>query len=393
MKTLMSDLQQDRLVSLDVFRGITMAGMVLVNNPGDWSYVYSPMRHAVWHGWTATDLVFPFFLFIVGVSMVFSIEKGSRSGLSKSSMVRKAIRRSAILFGLGLALHLVPTETPEGYNWFTDTFLHVRIMGVLQRIALVYLIASVLVLYCSEKARTAWALGFIAVYWLAMRFVPFPVVQDGFTITHIGSYEQEINLAAYVDNAILHGHTYLKGSVFHHDPEGILSTLPAIVTSLIGVQTGVVLMRKGSEFQKALQLFFAGTCGTILGLILDWFFPINKPLWTPSYVVLTAGLALIGLGMCYYLVEIRKTGSWVKPFVIFGTNAITLYVCSELVARLILLIKVDNQGTSLKSWFVDHLYLPVFGNLNGSLAFAIAYLLAMFAVILVLYRNRILIRV
>jgi len=389
----MTGLQQDRFISLDVFRGITIAGMVLVNNPGDWSYVYAPMRHAEWHGWTLTDLVFPFFLFIVGVSMVFSIQKGLRNALTRESMVIKAIRRSAILFGLGIALYLVPTNIPEGYSWFRDTLLQVRIMGVLQRIALVYFIVSLLVLYFDQKGRIIWALGLLAVYWLAMRFVPVPVVQDGVATTHIGSYEREINLAAFVDNALLYGHTYLKGSFFHHDPEGILSTLPAIVTALIGVETGMMLRTKVSEFQKASLLFFAGSCGILLGLVLDSFFPINKSLWSPSYVILTGGLGLTALGMCYYLVEIKGIRFLVKPFVVLGTNAITLYVCSELIARLILLISVDVQGTSVKSWLFDRVYLPALGHLNGSLAFAIAYLLVMFGFVSILYRNRILIRV
>lgn len=389
----MSDLQQDRFISLDVFRGVTIAGMVLVNNPGDWSYVYAPMRHAEWHGWTLTDLVFPFFLFIVGVSMAFSIQKGLRNELSRESMMLKAIRRSAILFGLGIALHLVPTNIPEGYSWFRDTFLQVRIMGVLQRIALVYFIASLLVLYFDRKGRIVWGVGLLAVYWLAMRFVPVTIVQDGIATTYVGSYEREINLAAFVDNALLYGHTYLKGSIFHHDPEGFLSTLPAIVTALIGVETGMFLRTKVSEFQKASVLFFTGSCGTILGLVLDSFFPINKSLWSPSYVILTGGLALTVLGICYYLVEIKGIKFPVKPFVVLGTNAITLYVCSEVVARLILLIRVDVQGTSVKSWLFDHVYLPALGHLNGSLAFAIAYLLVMFGFVSILYRNRILIRV
>src|SRR5262245_17284470 len=197
----------DRLTALDVLRGITIAGMVLVNNPGDWSFVYGPLRHAEWSGWTPTDLVFPFFLFIVGVSLVFSSGKNLKRGVSRSEIMHRVIRRSLILFALGVLLHLVPSDIEPGYNWFTDTFLTVRIMGVLQRIALVYLCCSLIVLYCSPRAQLLWGLGLVGVYWIAMRLIPFTVVQDGAQVVYTGVLEPGLNLAAYIDNMFLHGHT------------------------------------------------------------------------------------------------------------------------------------------------------------------------------------------
>ena len=389
----MNEQHQGRLLSLDVFRGITIAGMVLVNNPGDWSFVYPPLEHAKWHGWTPTDLIFPFFLFIVGVSMVFSIEKSLKSGVQRREIMRRVVRRSAILFLIGVGLHLVPSDVGGGYNWFRDSLLTVRIMGVLQRIALVYLFSSLIVLNSNTRTQIGWVVSLLTVYWAAMRFIPITLDQGGVSIVYRGSLEPEQNLAAYIDNLFLHGHTYIKGAVLDNDPEGILSTLPAIATGLLGVQAGVILKRGISEFEKTSLLFFVGSCGVILGLIMDSMFPINKALWSPSYVVLTAGLAMAGLAMCYYMVDIRKVSRWARPFIVLGTNPILVYICSELMAQLTVLIKIDNDGTNLKGWVVDRLFRPAFGDFNGSLVFAFASVLLMLAIVYPLYKKRILIRV
>ncbi|MCI0692977.1 DUF5009 domain-containing protein [candidate division KSB1 bacterium] len=403
----MSISPKDRLLSLDVFRGVTIAGMVLVNNPGSWSYVYPPLRHAEWHGWTPTDLVFPFFLFIIGVAMAYSFGKilqtGSvppllevmetERGEKPKGIYWKIARRTLILFGLGLFLYLIPTDMPAGYNWFSDTLAKVRIMGVLQRIAVVYFCASMIVLHFRPRAQAFWAIGLLTFYWLIMKLVPVPVNQDGVMITYVGSLDKDINLAAYLDTLFLHGHTWRIGKYFDYDPEGILSTIPAIATILIGVFTGNWLRQGKPLYETVSGLFFAGVGGLLLGSILNTWFPINKPLWSPSYVIFTAGMALIFLAMCYYLIEIKGYTKWIKPFVIFGMNPIALYVLSAAMVRLMLLIKVTAEHTSLPGWLYEHLFAPVLGNLNGSLGYAIAYVLLWLGVMAIFYKKRIFIKI
>jgi predicted acyltransferase len=384
---------KDRLLSLDVFRGVTIAGMVLVNNPGSWSYVYPPLRHAEWHGWTPTDLVFPFFLFIVGVAMAYSFGKILQIGEKPKGIYWKIIRRTFILFGLGLFLYLIPTDMPAGYNWFSDTLAKVRIMGVLQRIAVVYFCASMIVLHFRPRAQAYWAVGLLAFYWIIMKLVPVPVNQGGEQMTYIGALDKDVNLAAYLDTLLLHGHTWRVGKYFDYDPEGILSTIPAIATALIGVFTGNWLRRGKPQHETVSGLFFAGVGGLLIGSILSLGFPINKPLWSPSYVVFTAGMALIFLAMCYYLIEIKGYTKWIKPFVIFGMNPIALYVLSSAMVRLMLLIKVTAERTSLPGWIYANLFVPVLGNLNGSLGYAIAYVLLWLGIMAIFYKKRIFIKI
>lgn len=387
----MQDLTKNRLLSLDVFRGMTIAGMILVNNPGSWSHVYPPLRHAEWHGWTPTDLVFPFFLFIVGVAMAYSFGKFMESGEKPKGVYWKVVRRSLIIFGLGLFLQLIPGWTPEGYNWFSDTLAKVRIMGVLQRIAVVYLFASLIVLNFKPRAQVFWGIGLLAGYWLLMKFVPVPVMQDSVANTYVGSLDKEINLAAYVDTKILHGHTWKIGQYFDYDPEGILSTIPAIGTVLIGFLSGRWLRQGKPEYQTVSGLFFAGVSGLLIGSILDIGFPINKPLWSPSYVIFMGGMALIFLAMCYYIIDIKQHTAWTKPLVIFGVNPIALYMLAETASRLLSLIKISN--TTLQGWIYKELFVSWLGDLNGSLGYAVFYVLIWLAVMAIFYVNHIFIKI
>ncbi|MGH7601397.1 MAG: acyltransferase family protein [bacterium] len=384
---------KDRLLSLDVFRGVTIAGMVLVNNPGSWSHVYPPLRHAEWHGWTPTDLVFPFFLFIVGVAMAYSFGKILQTGEKPKGTYWKIVRRMLILFGLGLFLYLIPTDIPAGYNWFSDTLAKVRIMGVLQRIAVVYFFASLIVLHFKPRSQAYWAIGLLAFYWIVMKLVPVPVNQDGVMTTYVGSLGKDINLAAYFDTLVLHGHTWRVGKYFDYDPEGILSTIPAIATALIGVFTGNWLRQAKPQHETVSGLFFAGVGGLLIGSILNGWFPINKPLWSPSYVLFMAGMALIFLAMCYYLIEIKGYTKWIKPFVIFGMNPIALYVLAEATVRLISLIKVTADRISLQGWIYENIFVPVFGNLNGSLGYALAYVSFWLGIMTIFYKKKIFIKI
>lgn len=305
----------ERLFSLDLFRGITIAAMIVVNNQSS-DAAYWPLQHAKWNGWTPTDLIFPFFLFIVGVSLVFSTESRLDRGASRRALVLHAIRRSVVLFAVGLALNGL-AGIPLG-TW--------RIPGVLQRIAVVYCAATLITLFTKLPARVACIVALLLGYWGLMRFIPVP----GFGLPgrDIPLLHPDANLAAHLDRKLLLGHLW-EGT---RDPEGILSTLPAIATALCGVLTGEWLRSERPASQKVSRMFAYGVLAVIAGQLWGIWFPINKKLWTSSYAVFTAGCALICLAACYWLTDIKlHRGKWTKPFVILGTNAILAYVVSELI--------------------------------------------------------------
>ncbi len=368
----------ERLLSLDVFRGITIAGMILVNNPGSWSYIYGPLKHAEWDGWTPTDLIFPFFLFIVGVAITYSIGGKVERGQSQKSLMLGIIRRSAILFGLGLFLN--------GFPFFPlDKILHIRIPGVLQRIAICFLCASLIYLKTKVRGLLLWTIALLAVYWLLMKWVPVP----GFGA---GDLSAEGSLAGYLDVVILSGHIWRPT----YDPEGLLSTIPAIATTLTGILTGYWLKSPANMAERLNGLLIAGIVLTGVGKFMDLWFPINKSLWTSSYVVFTTGAALLFLGVAYWLVDMKGYRAWAKPFVIFGSNAIAVFVGSGILARLMALIKwTTAEGTpiDLKTYIYKTFFVTWAGDLNGSLGFAIAYILFWLMVMTLLYRRKIFFKV
>src|SRR5262245_15973632 len=270
-----------RLISLDVFRGLTIAGMVLVNNAGNWNAVYPPLLHASWHGWTPTDLIFPFFVFIVGVAIPLAFEKRKAIGGSQRDLQLKILRRTLIIFGIGLMLNAFP---------FTmENLTHLRIPGVLQRIALCYFFAALIFVKTKVRTQAIIAAALLIVYWLAMKLIPAP----GFAA---GDLTMEGSLASWVDRTLLAGHTYRP----LYDPEGLLSTVPAVATALFGVLAGQWLMQKREPLEKIAGLFAVGALCVITGYVLNWGFPINKALWTSSYVMFTGGLALQLLALCYW---------------------------------------------------------------------------------------------
>ena len=299
-----------RLVSLDVFRGATIAAMIVVNNPGNGA-PYWPLKHAKWNGWTPTDLIFPFFLFIVGVSLVLSFRSRLRRGDSTRLLVLHTVKRSLTIFALGLLLNgLLSFDLA---TW--------RISGVLQRIALAYFAAAMITLCYKTYARVLWIATLLGGYWLLMRYVPVPgygVPGRDFPFLHPNA-----NLADYLDRRLMMGHLY-EGT---RDPEGVLSTLPAIATTLCGVLTGQWLGSNHRRHQKLAGMLVAGANGLILGEVWGFWFPINKNLWTSSYALFTAGFALISLAICYWITDIKHHRSWwTELFVIFGMNAIAAYV-------------------------------------------------------------------
>lgn len=369
-----------RLVSLDAFRGITIAAMILVNNPGTWNAVYKPLQHAHWNGWTPTDLIFPFFLFIVGVAIVFAFSKRLTLGQTKKDLYLKIVRRTLILFGLGLFLN--------GFPFFNLSTI--RIPGVLQRIAITYFFASIIYLNFDIKVIYYITFGILAVYWIIMKTIPVPGYGAG-VLEPVG------NLCWYIDSHIFRGHTWAGAPAPGFDPEGLLSTLPAISSVLFGILTGNYIKRKINEYEKVSSLFVWGFFAVIGGYIVSIWFPINKNLWTSSYVLLTTGMALIFLATCYWLIDIKGYKKWSVPFLIYGSNAITVYTLSGIIARmLIFLFKVklsDGEAITLKAYLFRTLFASWLPPHQASLAYAIVYDLILLGFMTILYKKKIFIKV
>jgi predicted acyltransferase len=374
----------ERLLSLDVFRGITIMGMILVNNPGTWSAIYPQLRHAEWHGCTFTDLIFPFFLFIVGVAISYSLTKRKAQGGSMKSLYLNIFRRSVILFLLGMILAGFPFGLilDHQFSWAT-----IRIPGVLQRIAVVYLVASILFLTTNTKAQY-WITGAILVGYAAlMSLVPVPGV--GYA-----NYEPTTNLAAYFDQLLLGSHLWSASKVW--DPEGILSTLPAIGTAMLGIFTGNLLRSDKDAATKTVWMYIWGSALMLAGWIWSFWFPLNKNIWTSSYVLYTGGLALLFLAFCYWFIDIKKVTWWIKPFHVYGMNAITVFFLSGIVGRLLYLIKWETaEGTmiTLKGYLFDTFFLSWLSPINASLGFAIVYIVIWLGLMWILYAKKIFIKV
>ena len=368
---------KQRLVSLDVFRGITVASMLLVNDPGTWSAIYAPLEHAAWNGWTPTDLVFPFFLFIVGVSIEFSLasrRNPDASGRSRPPVIRHIIFRALLIFSLGVFLN--------GFPYFP--WHRLRIMGVLQRIALCYFFAAALTVKTSVRTRIAVVAVLLFGYWALMMLVPVP----GYGAGHL---DPEGNLGAYIDRALMSGHLWKP----RWDPEGWLSTLPAIATTLLGGFAGKWLSSAATATKKAQGLLFFGAAGMVLGDIWDLWFPINKNLWTSSYTVFTAGFACVFLALCYWIIEIKGWKRWSTPFRVFGSNALFAFVLSILLAKAGFLVKftADGKLITLQRYIYQHWFAPLGTPKLTSLLFALAFVTLCWLPMALLYRRKIFIKI
>lgn len=369
-----------RLASLDVFRGMAIAAMILANNPGSWEYVYSPLKHAEWHGCTVIDLVFPFFLFIVGVAMAFSFSKYNANNRPNVATYSRIVQRCLILFGLGLFLAI--------FSMFLDWLLNdkvfdlnnLRIMGVLQRISLTYLLAAIVIFNISRRGQWAIAIFVLLGYGIAMQFIPSPGYSPG-------DLSLEGNLAGYIDRIILGSkHLYQKG-IF--DPEGLFSTLPATVTVLFGYFTGAWLQKQSVISRTSFSLVIFGLSCVVIGKLWDFIFPINKQLWTSSFVMFTTGWALIVLAVCYELIEVRGKRRFGLPLEIMGLNAIFLFFASGIVGRILLKTPVvkGEKPLTLYAWIYQNFFESWAGSWNGSLLFAITILCLWWIMLYLMYRR------
>jgi predicted acyltransferase len=365
----------ERMTSLDVFRGITIAGMILVNNPGTWDAIYSPLEHSKWDGLTPTDLVFPFFLFIVGVSITLALARRADGGRGKRDLYAKIVRRTIIIFALGLVLTAFPYNDPATF----------RVPGVLQRIAVCYFFAAVIFLNTRWRVQVAVVAVLLLLYWAAMKLIPVP----GFGA---GDLSMAGNLAAYVDRGVLGRHTWKP----LYDPEGLLSTIPSVATTLCGVLTGHLLRSRRAPLEKVASMFVAGAGGVVVGWAWNYWFPVNKALWTSSYVILTVGMALQLLAACYWIVDLNGYKRWTKPFLAFGTNALAVYFLSEftvLVASLVKFTRADGRRTDVLGLLYEKLFASWASPVNASLMFAVCTVLVWLGAMSILYRKRIFIRV
>jgi predicted acyltransferase len=350
-----------RLVSLDAFRGATIAAMILVNNPGDHATTFPPLLHAKWNGWTFTDLVFPFFLWIVGAAMTFSFARRRETGAGRGQLIVHTVRRAAIIFGVGLFLNAFPDFD----------FAHLRIPGVLQRIAICYLVGALVVLYTGWKGQ-AWAItGFCGLYWVLMMAVPVPGYGAG-VLEPVGNFGQ------WIDNMLLPGHLYANTKVW--DPEGLVTTLPAIATLLFGVLTGHMLRMVRPQFEKAAWILVWGVLLTALGSVLELAMPINKQLWTVSYAVFVSGLAALGFGCFYWFIDVQGYKKPVQPFVIYGMNAITAYTLSSILADVL-------SVTGVRRPLYEKVFLGPICACISSLLFALSMVAVCYAAVWAMHRR------
>lgn len=369
-----------RLTSLDAFRGFTIAAMVLVNNPGDWGNLHAQLAHAKWNGWTFTDCIFPFFLFIGGVAMTLSLGRLAAAGADKPRLLLKLAKRAALIFLIGFLLNLIPRFD----------FDAVRIPGVLQRIALCTLLAAPIVVYLGWRAQLAVVAALLSLYTVLMLWVPVPGIGAGVL-------EPGQDFGAYVDRMLLDGHLWVQSKTW--DPEGLVSTIPALCSQLFGVLAGRLLALNLARVEQTAWMLFAGLVLLALGSILDaLLMPINKSLWTVSYCLWMSGWALLAFGMFYWLLDANphalvreRAAAWAKPFVIYGMNALFIFAFSGFVAKMLGFIKLAQPDGSQLS-LGRLLYAPIkalpLGAANTSLLYAILFNACMFAIALGMWRKR-----
>ncbi len=376
----------ERLISLDVFRGMTVAGMLLVNNPGTWSAIYPPLEHAEWNGWTPTDLIFPFFLFIVGITTELSLRARRGRGDDESAILRQILKRGALIFLFGFLL--------SGFPFFTwppnlpgasfgerviDRIEHWRVMGVLQRIGVAYLLGGLLTWRTTLKQQIAIVAVLLFGYWALQTLVPVP--DTGIAGRFVLDKPDQL-LSAWLDRMVF-GVNHLWSGSKTWDPEGLLSTIPAVGTMMLGTFTGKWIARQERPLNDRLAAMFAvGALTMMLGLMWNWVFPINKSIWTSSYVLFTAGMGAVSLATCMWVIDVMQWKRWTFPFVVYGTNPMLAFLGSGLMARGIASIWTWDTGagtrTSAQAFVFKTVYASWLPPREASFAFAVCFVLLWF---------------
>jgi predicted acyltransferase len=373
----------ERLTSVDIFRGLAVAGMILVDNPGSDDLAYWPIKHAQWNGWTPADFIFPSFLFLVGVSMVYSFAARLRRGESRQHILLHAFKRSLMLIAIGIVVNASPIIGLDLHAW--------RFEGVLQRIAVCYFIAAILVLWSGRRGQWITFFTCLIGYWAIMRFVPVP----GFGVPgrDIPFMDPDRNLVAWLDRALFPGRLY-NGT---RDPEGIISNIPAVATALMGVLTGQWLRSEASPRTKVLRMMVFGVLGVVAGLVWNRWFPINKNLWTSSFVLLTGGFALVFLAFLYWVIEIgNRRGAWTMPVLVFGMNSIAAFVADSLVYGPGYTFTVKGACGTALNWHEAaqaRLMTSGLGPANASLVYSLAAVLFCWTLLWLLWRKRIFLKI
>lgn len=360
-----------------MLRGATVAGMILVNNPGSWSHVHPQLRHADWHGWTFADLIFPSFLFIVGVAIVLSLGRAVDRGRSPGSQMNRVVRRTFRLLLFGLLMSA----------WSGGALSEIRIPGVLQRISVCYLAGAVLFLYTGRNVRRALLVVLLIGYWFLLVLAPVPGVGDA------DLSQKDVNIAAWLDRTLLGGHLWSQSRTW--DPEGILSTLSAIATVLLGLEVGEALRRRRPRASTVKRLIAAGAIVAAVGWAWSQILPINKPLWTGSYVLWSGGLAMIALAVLIWIIDLRRWRRWAHPFEVYGRNAIVVFVMSGLLARTFQRVTVDTAGgaTTFRRFYYDALFTSWLPPDAASLAHAVVWVFLCYLVAWAMYRKGVFVRI
>ncbi len=374
--------QKERLLALDVFRGLTVAGMLLVNNPGSWGAIYPPLEHAPWHGWTPTDVIFPFFLFIVGITTHLSLGARRSRGASDADLVRQIVRRGVIIVLCGLALAAFP------YYPLTR-IMDLRFPGVLQRIGVAYLCGGLMTLRTTWKQQIGIVASLLFGYWAAQTLIPVPGMSGSPSLDDPAG-----TLSAWLDRTIFGSHLWASSKTW--DPEGLLSTIPAIGTVMLGALCGRWLDSRRDLMDRLVGMFAVGALGMVAGLMWGWVFPINKNLWTSSYVIFTAGMGTIALATCIWWVDVLGIRRWTTPAVVFGMNPLIAFLGSGMMARAIYtLITVDVGGerVPIQKVIYERGFQSWLEPRNASLLFALTFVLLWALLLWGLYRKRIFLKV
>ncbi|MEP6729094.1 MAG: DUF5009 domain-containing protein [bacterium] len=398
---------RERLLSLDVFRGMTVAGMLLVNDPGTWASIYPPLEHAEWNGWTPTDLIFPFFLFIAGITTHLSLSARRARGDDERAIRNQIIRRGALIFLFGFLVNGFPYFTwgdvtgiadPTFLQRIVDRLLHWRVMGVLQRIGVAYMVAGLLTLRTTLRQQVVTIASLLLGYWVVMTVLPVP--GEG-TIGALLLGSGPRTMAAWVDRLVLDWSrwglgNHLWASSKTWDPEGVLSTIPAIATAMLGNLAGRWIAQRRPLSERLAGLFSAGALAMMAGMMWHWVFPINKSLWTSSYVLFTGGLACVSLATVMWIVDFQKVRGWTKFFVVYGLNPMFAFVGSGVLARCIYSIfKVQKDGhpIAVQAWMYQTFFASWLTPINASLAFAVVFVLFWYGILYSLYKRNIVFKV